>query len=241
MTTDHAAHGGHATPVDAHAEHAADHDKHAGHSVAMFRDRFWISLLLTIPVVVGAERSPGVAGVHGADLPGSVGVAIFGTVVFLYGGLVFLRGGVGRAARSPARNDDAHLARHQRGLGLQLGGDVGRLGSRTLSGNWSPHRRHAARTLVGNAQCAAGLGSARRTGQALAGHGRTTPAGRNDRASASRPAAMPATWCLRGPERACPPTAPSSRAQADVDESMITGESTPVRKGARRRGSSPAR
>ena len=36
----------------AHEQHAA-HDKHAGHSVAMFRDRFWISLLLTVPVLSG--------------------------------------------------------------------------------------------------------------------------------------------------------------------------------------------
>ena len=34
------------------AAEAGAHDKHAGHSVAMFRDRFWLSLLLTIPVVV---------------------------------------------------------------------------------------------------------------------------------------------------------------------------------------------
>jgi P-type Cu2+ transporter len=32
---------------DAHASH----DRHAGHSVAMFRDKFWLSLALTIPVV----------------------------------------------------------------------------------------------------------------------------------------------------------------------------------------------
>jgi Cu2+-exporting ATPase len=41
------------------AEHAAmghgahaEHDKHAGHSVEMFRSRFWITLLLSIPVVL---------------------------------------------------------------------------------------------------------------------------------------------------------------------------------------------
>ena len=41
------------------AEHAAmgngahaGHDKHAGHSVEMFRSRFWISFLLSIPVVL---------------------------------------------------------------------------------------------------------------------------------------------------------------------------------------------
>ena len=28
------------------------HDKHAGHSVAMFRDRFWVSLALSAPVVL---------------------------------------------------------------------------------------------------------------------------------------------------------------------------------------------
>ena len=28
------------------------HDRHEGHSVAMFRDRFWLSLLLTIAVVI---------------------------------------------------------------------------------------------------------------------------------------------------------------------------------------------
>ena len=27
------------------------HDRHAGHSVAMFRDKFWLSFALTIPVV----------------------------------------------------------------------------------------------------------------------------------------------------------------------------------------------
>ena len=27
------------------------HDQHAGHSVAMFRDKFWLSFALTIPVV----------------------------------------------------------------------------------------------------------------------------------------------------------------------------------------------
>jgi Cu2+-exporting ATPase len=27
-------------------------DKHAGHSLAMFRDRFYVSLVLTVPVVL---------------------------------------------------------------------------------------------------------------------------------------------------------------------------------------------
>jgi Cu2+-exporting ATPase len=34
------------------AAHGAGHDRHEGHSVAIFRDTFWLSLALTIPVVL---------------------------------------------------------------------------------------------------------------------------------------------------------------------------------------------
>lgn len=45
---------------DPHAGHKMSdthwsHDRHAGHSVAMFRDKFWLSLALTIPVVFWHE------------------------------------------------------------------------------------------------------------------------------------------------------------------------------------------
>jgi Cu2+-exporting ATPase len=29
----------------------ATRDRHAGHSVAMFRDKFWLSFILTVPVL----------------------------------------------------------------------------------------------------------------------------------------------------------------------------------------------
>ena len=45
----HEASAGHSSPASAHAGHAAGHDRHAGHSVSMFRDKFWLSLALTIP------------------------------------------------------------------------------------------------------------------------------------------------------------------------------------------------
>jgi Cu2+-exporting ATPase len=41
-----APHAGH-NMADTHGSH----DRHAGHSVAMFRDKFWLSFALTIPVV----------------------------------------------------------------------------------------------------------------------------------------------------------------------------------------------
>ncbi len=82
----------------AHAEHEdhgtrAGHDKHAGHSPAMFRDKFWLSLLLTVPVVYWSVHIQQLLGYQAVEVPGSAWApALLATVVFLYGGLVFLKG-----------------------------------------------------------------------------------------------------------------------------------------------------
>jgi Cu2+-exporting ATPase len=91
-----------AVPVTA-AHQPAGHDRHEGHSVAMFRDRFWLSLALTIPTVL---LSPEVGDWIGYPIPSIPGIAylpaILGTVIFFYGGLVFLRGARGElATRQP--------------------------------------------------------------------------------------------------------------------------------------------
>lgn len=79
-----------------HAGGHATHDKHEGHSVAMFRDRFWLSLALTIPVLIWSQDLAGWLGYLAPVFPGSELIPpILGTVVFLYGGLVFLRGARG--------------------------------------------------------------------------------------------------------------------------------------------------
>jgi Cu2+-exporting ATPase len=79
--------------------HGAGHDRHEGHSVAMFRDKFWLSLALTIPVVI---LSPDIQHWFGYSLPTFPGEqyapAILGTIIFLYGGLVFIRGAQGELA-----------------------------------------------------------------------------------------------------------------------------------------------
>ena len=87
-------------PANSNDHHAAGgHDKHAGHSVAMFRDKFWLSLALTIPVVI---LSPDIQEWFGYSLPTFPGeqyaAAILGTIIFFYGGLVFIRGGQGELA-----------------------------------------------------------------------------------------------------------------------------------------------
>jgi Cu2+-exporting ATPase len=77
------------------AAHGDGHDTHAGHSVAMFRDKFWVSLLLTFPVLVWSETVQGWLGYTAPSFPLSDRMpALLGTVVFLYGGIPFLRGGV---------------------------------------------------------------------------------------------------------------------------------------------------
>jgi len=77
---------------DSHHE-GHDHDKHAGHSVGMFRNKFWLSFVLTLPVVYWSEHIQDLLGYSAPVFPGSQFIpALLGTVVFFYGGLVFLRG-----------------------------------------------------------------------------------------------------------------------------------------------------
>src|SRR5262252_2839108 len=69
------------------------HDRHAGHSVAMFRDKFWLSFALTIPVVFLSSDVQRWFGYTVPSFPGSTLLApVLGTIIFFYGGLVFIRG-----------------------------------------------------------------------------------------------------------------------------------------------------
>jgi Cu2+-exporting ATPase len=75
-----------------HAAHAG-HDKHAGHSVEMFRDRFWVSLALTIPTLIWAHMVQQWLGYTAPRFAGSRFVpAVFGAALYFYGGSVFLQG-----------------------------------------------------------------------------------------------------------------------------------------------------
>jgi P-type Cu2+ transporter len=94
MDHEHHAHHepSHPSPDDGGAH--GSHDQHAGHSVAMFRDRFWLSVLLTIPVLVWSEMVQDWLGFSAPTFPLSDRIpAILGTIVFVYGGTPFLRGG----------------------------------------------------------------------------------------------------------------------------------------------------
>lgn len=76
-----------------HATHGDGHDKHEGHSLEMFRDRFWLSLILTVPVVFYSEMIQEWFGYAAPSFPGSKWVSpVLGTIIFIYGGSPFLKG-----------------------------------------------------------------------------------------------------------------------------------------------------
>ncbi|MBG6224090.1 Cu2+-exporting ATPase [Arthrobacter sp. CAN_A2] len=99
-----------APPTAGHEGPGADEDhqvhtqgEHAGHSTAMFRQRFWISLALAIPVLTFSPMFTMLLGSMPPEFPGSAWIApILGTVIFVYGGAPFLKGGVSELkARQP--------------------------------------------------------------------------------------------------------------------------------------------
>jgi Cu2+-exporting ATPase len=87
-------HGGHAMS-GGHEAHGG-HEGHGGHGdhAAQFKDRFWISLGLAVPVVVFSAMFADLLGYTRPEFPGSGLIApVLGTVIFLYGGQPFLTGG----------------------------------------------------------------------------------------------------------------------------------------------------
>ena len=88
-----------------HDHHDHDHHDHHGdgahgdghhhHDPAHFRDRFWLSLVLTLPVVYWSGHIQDLFGYEAMEFAGSGWIpAALGTVVFVYGGRIFLEGAV---------------------------------------------------------------------------------------------------------------------------------------------------
>jgi Cu2+-exporting ATPase len=93
MEMDTAGHGGH-DGGEHHGDEHGDHGGgggHAGHE-QMFRRKFWISTLLSIPVLLYSETLQGWLGFTSPAFPGSEWITpVFSVIVFAYGGLPFLR------------------------------------------------------------------------------------------------------------------------------------------------------
>lgn len=74
-----------------HSKHEG-HDKHAGHSPDMFRQKFWLSLFLTIPVLYFSQTIQELLNYQAIEFMGSERIpALFGVIIYFYGGLVFLK------------------------------------------------------------------------------------------------------------------------------------------------------
>ncbi len=91
VPADHAGHGGH-----------EGHDQHSGHDPEIFRRKFWLSLALTIPLVVTSDMVMDwfdyTIEFRGMSWLGPV----LGSIVFWWGGWPFLAGGVAEArSRQP--------------------------------------------------------------------------------------------------------------------------------------------
>src|SRR6266496_2877717 len=83
---EHGTHEMHAT----HGEHA-QHVDHTGHE-EIFRQRFWISLLLSIPVLLYTPMLQMWFGFQMPQFSGSQWIPVlFSVIVFLYGGVPFIQ------------------------------------------------------------------------------------------------------------------------------------------------------
>jgi Cu2+-exporting ATPase len=225
----HDKHEEHAGP-DKHESHAA-HDKHEGHSPEMFRSRFWLSLLLTLPVVYWSAHVQELLGFTAPEFPGSAWIPpILGTVVFVYGGWVFVKGALRELrARLPGMMTLIALAVAvafvfswvvQVGLirAEALWWELATLVTIMLLGHWIEMR--SVNQAQGALQALAKLLPDTAT--------RVTDAGEEEVAVSEL---RDSDLVLVRPGEGIPADGVVRRGESDVNESMITGESRPVKKG----------
>ncbi|AEB42505.1 heavy metal translocating P-type ATPase [Micromonospora maris] len=228
MTRD-SEHGGHAGQHGGHDKHAGHggHDKHAGHDPEAFRRKFWLSLALTVPIVVTSHMVMDWFG-YELDFPGIDLVGpVLGTVVFAYGGWPFLQGAV-REIRDRAPGmmlliamaiSVAYLASLATALGafdLDFWWELAALVTIMLLGHWQEMK------AIGQAQGALSALAALLPDDAE----RLTHDGRAERVSVAD--LRVGDTVLVRPGARVPADGQVLDGQAEMDESMITGESRPV-------------
>jgi P-type Cu2+ transporter len=210
-----------------HGEHG--HDKHSGHDVGMFRRRFWWSLLVTVPLVVTSEMIMDWFG-YRLDFTGIALVGpVLGTFVFVWGGWPFLEGGAREAAdRQPGMMlliamaiSVAYVASLATSIGwfdLDFWWELGTLISIMLLGHWQEMR------ALGQAQDALSALAALLPDEAE----RIGPGGDLETVAVSA-LEVGDTVLVRSGARV-PADGTIVDGEAELDESMITGESRPVPK-----------
>ena len=214
-----------------HGAHGADgsHDKHAGHDPAMFRDRFWLTLALTVPVVYFSHMFQELLGYSALHFAGSRWIApVLGTVIFVYGGSPFLVGAYREIrAKQPGMMLLIGLA-----ISVAFGASVAtELGTFDLDFWWELAALIAI-MLLGHWQEMKAIGQASNALAALAellpdDAERVTPEG-VETVSISDLKEGDVVLVRSGAR--IPADGRVTDGSADVDESMLTGESRPVRK-----------
>jgi Cu2+-exporting ATPase len=226
----HDEHADSAEPGQSHGGHAG-HEGHEGHHAGMFRDRFWWSLALSLPVIFFSDMIQEWFGYSAPSFPGAEWVApVVGTVIFVYGGSPFLKGAVQEARdRQPGMMlligmaiTVAFVASAATTLGwfdLEFWWELAALIVVMLLGHWMEMRA---------------IGQARGALQALA---ELLP-DEAERVVDSDTEIVPVTELGVGdvvlvrPGARVPADGVIVDGSSEVDESMVTGESRPVSKGA---------
>ncbi|SDE74025.1 Cu2+-exporting ATPase [Blastococcus fimeti] len=214
--------------------HEGHDERHGGHDdhVGMFRRLFWISLVLALPTVLLSDMFASVVGYDLPDVPGLEWVApVLGTVLYVWGGRPFLTGAVGEIrARQPGMMlligmaiTVAFVASWGAGLGvlsheLDFWWELALLVVIMLLGHWL-EMRSLARTSSALDSLAALLPD---EAEKLVGDTVVTVA--------PSELAIGDVVVVR-PGGRVPADGEVVDGTADVDESMITGESRPVRRG----------
>ncbi len=205
----------------------ADHGEH--HHAAMFRRRFLLSLALAVPVFAFSEMIRGWFGLPSVGSAGSILAPAFGTALFLYGGWPFLTGAVSELrSRQPGMMTliglaitvafGASAATELGALDLDFWWELAALIVVMLLGHWLEMRA---------------VGQARGALDALA---ELLP-DRAERIDATTIETVPigelepGDLVLVRPGARVPVDGAIVDGAADIDESMITGESRPVAKG----------
>ncbi|HYZ99546.1 MAG TPA: heavy metal translocating P-type ATPase [Acidimicrobiales bacterium] len=212
-----------------HGDHAG-HDKHAGHDPEMFRRRFWLTLVLTIPLVVTGEMIMDWFGYSldfwGMDLLGPV----LGSVVFWWGGWPFLAGGVAELrARQPGMMlliamaitvaYVASMATSLDWLDLDFWWELAALVTIMLLGHWQEMK------AIGQAQ-----GALAALAELLPDEADRVDPGGNVTTVPIAELRTGDVVLVRSGARV-PADGEIVDGEAELDESMITGESRPVPKG----------
>jgi Cu2+-exporting ATPase len=196
----------------------------------MFRDRFWLSFLLTLPVVFWSDHIQELLRYRAPELPGSDWIPpVLGTVVFFYGGWVFVQGAFHELkARLPGMMTLIALA-----IGVAFGFSwVVQLGLIDASALWWELATLVTIMLLGHWIEMRSIDQARGALKELAKLLPDTATRITDAGEETVPVSA-----LRGgdlvlvrPGESIPADGVVRRGSSDVNEAMVTGESRPVKK-----------